>query len=105
MTKKKSGLDLLITNFVGENVTIYLMDKVKNISETSKGIEETTAPIMIGGYVIDMDDVWVYLGDNQQSINTAIQKRRIAFMEVKQEKDEYEDVLDKIPTPDKSRMN
>lgn len=75
--------DLLIKtrqNLVKQHVTIYLKDM--NISATTPDGENVQISAMVEGYVIDVDDVYVYVGDKRNKFNKLITHEVVGVIEI-----------------------
>ncbi len=103
MKKKKESL---LTIFTGKHITVYLKDKIKKVLENSKGIEEINHPMAVEGFVVDIDDHWIYMSEREDGdISSCIRKLNVALIELTKMSSKYEDVLDAFPVPtDKNQI-
>ncbi len=104
--KKKKVVETLLLAFAGEHITVYLKDKVKKVMETSKGLQEITHPMAVEGFVVDIDDHWIYMSEREDgNISSCIRKLNVALIELTKTSSKYEDVLDSFPVPtDKNQI-
>ena len=91
MSKKSAPVDTFLLAFQGE-----LVEMIVDIDSSGKRLSSL-------GYVVDVDDNFVYLSSEASSnlISQAVQKSKILHCLVVKEMDEYEEMLDSIPTPKK----
>lgn len=92
----KDKIDLLFETFVGESVSILLDKEIEQIRQTETHIETLKSSLSVNGYIIDMDDDFIYLGYNQESIAQAVKKSYIIHVEISNESDE---ILSSIDLP------
>ncbi len=104
--KKKKAVEMLLLTFAGEHITVYLKDKIKKVIETSKGLEEITHPMAVEGYVIDIDDHWIYMSEREDGdISSCIRKLNVALIELTKMSSKHDDILEAFPVPtDKNQI-
>lgn len=103
--KKKQAhneqIDTFVLAFMGEFVNIVtdimIVEYVQNDTQTL----EQNAPMVAQGYVLDIDDVYFYLGDNPLEVARAIAKNRIVMISVERKKSKYEELLENMNDPNK----
>lgn len=81
MISKKSA-DTLLKLFAGETVIFYLKDM--KISAISDDGEHVSFNGMIDGFVVDIDEYFFYLGDEDGNVDKAIGHSLIAIVEIAQ---------------------
>lgn len=84
----KEKIDLLFETFVGESVIILLDKEVEQTRQSETHIETLKSSLSVNGYIIDMDDDFVYLGYNPDSIAQAVKKSFIIHVEIANQEDE-----------------
>ena len=97
---------ILYDSFIGEfiRLTTKLSSKIQNQTETE--IETQESPIMLDGYLVDMDDKYFYLGMSPDTITCAIEINTVAFLQILQELNPLENILDNLPDEtDPDKMN
>lgn len=83
MAKKKTDkLDLLFDTFVGEAVTILLDKEIEQTRQTQTQIETLKSALSVNGYIIDMDDDFLYLGYTPDHTAQAVKKSFIIHIEI-----------------------
>jgi hypothetical protein len=92
----KPNLKLMLGVFVEVMTDRYI--SVSN--ETENGKFEKKKPFVIAGYLIDFDDEWVYIGSSEDQISDMIKVKRIITIGKSAPVDEYESMLDEVPTPE-----
>lgn len=56
-------------------------------------------PVAIYGYVLDTDDMFVFLGDSPGEITTAVLKSGIKIMRIAEPRSEEDELLDSLEEP------
>jgi hypothetical protein len=87
MTKKNpkpstEKIDLLFNNFVGEIISVMLNKDVEQTKQTETKIETLRSSISVNGYLIDMDDDFLYLGYEPSTIAQAVKRDFIVHIEI-----------------------
>lgn len=88
-----------IENFAGVEVEVFtgVMQKSETIDPNgNQTIEEV--PLAVRGFIIDVDDKWVYLGDTVHGITKCIANGPGLIVEIVKERSEFDDILDELPT-------
>lgn len=67
----------LLDNFKGKFVVILLSSVSMAEHDPETGVV-SSGSVLIEGWVIDKDDVFLYLGDNEKDISDAVQVKDIA---------------------------
>lgn len=101
MTKKEEQINLFLQNFVGTEIEIMLnlYHEIQQTNETEILIQKN--PLAMRGFVIDMDDEFVYLGETPNAITRFCRKALIAGGEIAKENEEenhFDELLNKFPT-------
>ncbi len=108
MTTRKKQPDELKTfslAFMGEYINVVTDLMIEEIIGIEDNPIQQNAPMITRGFLLDEDDLYLYLGENSFEITQAISKKRICMIQVQQEKNEYEDILDSMPDPLKKDIN
>lgn len=95
----KPKLDRLFEVFAGEIVSIMLNKDVEQTRQTETKIETLRSSIVVNGYLVDMDDDYVYLGLESDIINQAVKRAFIVHMEIVDNLDEIIDIT--VPATNK----
>jgi hypothetical protein len=66
-------------------------------------IEEV--PLAIRGFIIDVDENWLYLGDNLDGITKTIRIIPGMIIEIIKEHSEFDDILEEMIIPEKGGGN
>lgn len=80
-------------SFVGEYVEIIC----KEISSTT---EIGTIPLVINGFLLDIDDNYLYLSDDAQSVSRAIKKADYSVIEIVKQYNVLDEALKRVEIPD-----
>lgn len=91
-------LTLLADTFIGEEVEILLDLNHKSVEETSEGSLIQESPLSTRGFLLDLDDDFLYLGSTADEITKAIHRNYVVGIEVLQVRTEFDYLLDKVPT-------
>lgn len=93
--KKKSTV--FFDTFIGEFVDV-ISDLVETQRrETDQGITEMMKPLIIKGYVLDIDNDYVYLGETPNQVTYAVNKSTIKIITLAM--DELDERLVNLPDP------
>lgn len=84
-TKKLEPLDLFLSNFAGELITVIVNKDITQTKQTEEYIESLTSSLSVEGYLTDLDDTFVYLGYMPEQIHQAINRDFIIHVELKDE--------------------
>src|SRR5574343_512079 len=91
--RKKKSNDLFFMTFVGEFVSVLSTMEHTAMMQTEEGMVEETAPMILQGYMLDMDEEYYYLGETQMNVSRAIKKSSVNAIEITDRKDEFSDLL------------
>jgi hypothetical protein len=100
--KKKKVNDLFFITFIGEHVSVLTDFKTSQSVQTEEGTLEETSPLVIQGYMLDMDDDFYYLGETAEEIR-AVRKTTVSAIEITKPQDEFSDILDSVKTPENKK--
>lgn len=93
--KKEENVNLLMDNFLGEFVEIMM---------PSNG--ETSATLAVKGYLLDMDNEYLYVGGTPNAIGAAVPRNPAPYIQISEPTDQTDDMLDELETPiDKKQYN
>lgn len=87
--------------FVGDIVSIILDQQVEHTIEKTNSVQTMKSPLSVQGYVLDMDDEYVYLGHSPDQISQAVKIDFIVHIETAKEENPINKILNEIDTPDK----
>jgi len=86
--------DVFWATFTGEFVEILCEDV---------SIGENRLPLTVQGFLLDMDDEYLFIGEGPIEINAAVKKRLIAFISIidpEDKKEEFLEILEDMPVPE-----
>lgn len=81
----KASLKHLRDIFLGETVLVYLKD-MKIAAVNDEG-EMTTMSGMVDGLLVDIDESFLYFGDNDGNVEKIINHEAVSIMEISQEEE------------------
>ena len=91
-------MDLLLSNFAGEQVEIVVdRDLETPVGTQDGGFELINIPLTIQGYLTDHDDKFIYLGLSVNQINQCVQKDYVVHIGVVDENEISMDEEGKTP--------
>jgi hypothetical protein len=64
-----------------------------------------TMPVMYEGILLDHDSEFLYLGENINQIDQAINKNQVIQIALKAETNELDEILESMPDPKKEEIN
>lgn len=85
MTNINTKLDLLLLNFAGELVSVTLNKDIQHTKQTEEFVETMTSVLTVNGYLIDVDDSFLYLGYEEDQIAQAINRNFVINVELAEE--------------------
>lgn len=106
----REGLsEAFFANFIGVRVEV-VADFYQNYQEeTAESRITNHAPASIQGYILDVDNEFVYLGKNPHEVSMCLKRPKVLYIEVigepREERSPYDELLDSLPTPKKSEEN
>lgn len=88
--------------FVGEPVEIVTSLEVPSQFKMSEDGEltEIKLPMTVQGYIMDMDDDFIYLSSDGSNANQAVPVLDVKHIQIVSEQDEVEAIIDDIPDPE-----
>lgn len=92
--------DLFYLTFIDEFVEILIPIYQKNIEGDENGVSDQTLPLVIQGYIIDMDHNRIYLGDTPEEITHSLFRDDAKLIRIIKETNPYDDILEHMPTPE-----
>jgi hypothetical protein len=93
------------STFIGERVEIVAGFYQNYREETADSVVTNNAPASIQGYILDIDEHYVYLGKNPSEVSMAIRRDTVLYIEVLVEKNEYDVLLDSLPQAGRGEEN
>ena len=90
--------------FVGNNIFITTDVVQTNRVSLPGGIDTETVPLYYEGVLMDIDPEFIYLG-NGKEIASAIKRRHILHIEMKEDKDIYTQILESINPINEDDLN
>lgn len=100
MDMSDSFSEIFHTTFIGEQVE-FLTSIPQHWSEnTEDGVISGTIPMIVQGYVLDIDDEYYYVGDTPHEVSRAVKRSEVLFIEIVSEKKVFDKILDQFPVPD-----
>lgn len=96
MAPKKNS-NLLYDTFVGEMVVVVTEATTKRAEQVEDHFLEESTPIAIQGYLLDADDIWLYIGKDANEVSSAIHIDKIIEISII---DMYDQILDDFPDND-----
>jgi len=82
LKKKTKKIDRLFDIFCGEAVAVMVNRDSESTTQTETKIETLKAPIVLGGYLVDTDDEFLYLGLDPDAINQAVRRDTVVHVEI-----------------------
>lgn len=91
--------------FLNKFVEILTPIYRKHIQGNEEGVSDETIPIVLQGYLINIDKERLYLGDTPDEINQAVFKEDVRIIRVVKEDNSYDEIMDSMPDGKKENMN
>lgn len=90
MAKKKYSLEAFKDHFV----EVLTTTNISSFQESELGISEKTQPFIMSGILLDYDENWAYLGDEEGRMSDSLNLDHIVNIGISKKRDEYDDMLD-----------
>lgn len=102
----KDKNSIFIANFAGQLVEIFtgIMQRIVETDANQNTISQEI-PLVVRGFIIDIDDEFVYLGETLDGVSKATKigpGMIIEIVQAVQPKSEFDDILDNMPTGTRS---
>lgn len=98
--KKPPLISLFFTTFIGEYVqlTTKIMQSIS--SQTEEQVVTQEIPVIVEGFLLDMDEKYFYMGSSPDSVEHAVKEEEVIHIAIVQPKNELEEILEGIETPE-----
>jgi hypothetical protein len=95
MSKSKTDkLDRFFEMLAGEFIQVVLDKDVESSVQTEKTVSINKTPLIVEGYLVEEDDVYVFLGQQPNTITQAIRKEYIIHIQVTSEENSMFNQID-----------
>lgn len=104
----KKGNNVFFETFAGEYCEVILDVQIpSSFNIGSEGeLHEMKMPLTINGFVMDADDMFIYLSADGESVNQAFPIKELKHIAIVEVKNPLQELLDEIPEPkDKKEYN
>lgn len=102
MPKKTKKNEVFLLTFIGEFVQV-VSSFVMNVSSNGEDMGES--PLIVEGYLLDMDDDFIYMGDSPDGITRALKKDTVVFIQFLNNEDILSSLLDNYGNNGKSKKD
>lgn len=98
----KKTHNVFFDTFAGEFVEIILdLEITNNINLTEDGhAHEMKMPLTVQGFVMDIDDTFIYLSPDGENVNQAFPITDLKHIAIVELKDQVDEILDEIEPPE-----
>ena len=85
-------------SFEGEYVNILTkMISHRSMQNVDTGdITEENTPLTVTGFVLDIDDEFIYLGEDPHQISKAVNRESVEYVEINNPTSPFDDILDQL---------
>lgn len=92
--------EIFAQNFVGQEVEFIMSVYFKQEDHSEEGSLIQQNPLAVRGFVLDIDDDYIYLGDTPNGITRFVRKNLIAGGDIVKEStnDGFDEILNSLPT-------
>lgn len=87
MKKTEKNMDLLLENFAGEIVEVIINKDIELTEQTEESLNTMKSSLSTKGYLTDLDDSFLYLGYEPNSIHQAINRDFVVYIGLAEEED------------------
>lgn len=96
---KKSN-NVFFETFAGEYCEVILDVQIPSSFNLTEGeMHEVKMPLTVNGFVMDADDVFIYLSTDGESVNQAFPIKDLKHISIVEVKNPLQELLDEIPEP------
>lgn len=88
-----------IIHLIGSFIEIVTDQTVTVTSETEEGRYEKKSPYVIQGFLLDIDEEWVYIGNDQGETTDMIGIKKVVHLGKSAPIDKLDDLLDEASEP------
>ena len=99
--KQQETTQTFLLSFVGEYVNIVTDIMIAEYTSTEDGPLEQSVPMVCRGYVLDIDNEYVYLGEDPFEVSQAAKKNRIVLIQRELKRTQYDEILEGLADPKK----
>lgn len=85
---------------MGELVQVICKTIVKQVEQNDEMVKELNEPVVFEGYLLDVDDTYLFLGDNTNEVCSAIKKEEVSSVHITKSISIFDDVLDSMGEPE-----
>lgn len=103
--KQPTPTDVFSMVFLMEHVEILTKVRLNQGIETPDGIVDHESPLVVQGYILDVDDEYYYIGTTVEEVTEAVKKDVVDHISIIKVKDNFDEILDDMPTPTKKDFN
>jgi len=90
--------NVFAANFMGQQVEFILSVYFKSEDHSEEGSLIQQNPLAVRGFVLDIDDTYIYLGDTPDGITRFLRKDLIAGGDIVKDSDGFDEILSQLPT-------
>lgn len=102
MPKEKANNPLLFEIFINEFVQVVTDLSMYAASEDA---EQASIPLTFNGYLLDMDDEFLYLGETSVAVDKAVKRENIIFIQMLAEEDPLSQMLNDMKKRNNNDVN
>lgn len=88
--------NIFALNFVGQEVEFIMSVYFKSEDHSEEGSLIQQNPLAVRGFVLDIDDEYIYLGSTPDGITQFVKRDLIAGGSIVDKKDEYDEALENL---------
>jgi hypothetical protein len=91
--------NIFFDNFIGEEMEFMINLYVKTEQANEDGMIIQQNPLAVRGFVLDVDDEFIYLGDTADEITRFLRKDLVAGGDIVKDKmeEQFDDLLNNFP--------
>lgn len=80
--------------------SIFIGEYVEILTKIAVYEDGEALPLVIHGYILEIDDNLVYLGDTPLEIKSAVKREDIGYIEITEPMNIFEEILEQFPIPE-----
>lgn len=81
-------VDTLFEYFAGEYVVVMVNRDMEQTVQTDTKVETTKIPISFGGYLLDIDENFLYMGEIPDAVSSCIKRAEVIHIEISSEEED-----------------
>lgn len=97
--------DSLFQIFINEHISVVTDLSLSVAPGEVEDMDGVAIPLTFQGYLLDLDDEFLYLGETNTEVDKAIKRESVVFIQISKQEDELSRVYDEMKKRNKMDIN